>query len=189
LRSLPLQVRKRELRRLIPDQPSALLYADHIEQYGEELFHLACREDLEGMVAKLRNGTYDCQYGTSWIKIKNPGYTQIVGRQELFEKKTAAGKPSTKARIQFCGHVNVNPFCQIEYSSSGKADGMPCGKPAVAECSDCGAAICSDCRSWCCGDSFCEYCYDYHGTHSCVKKPVQNERTQSTAFRSFPKQG
>src|SRR4030081_1391910 len=40
--------------------------------------HLACREDLEGIVAKLRNGTYDCQHGTSWIKTKNPGYTQIV---------------------------------------------------------------------------------------------------------------
>jgi len=39
----------------------------------------------------LRNGTYDYQHGTAWIKIKNPGYTQVVGRQELFEKKKAAG--------------------------------------------------------------------------------------------------
>jgi bifunctional non-homologous end joining protein LigD len=72
LRSLPLHARKQKLKRLIPDQPSALLYVDHIEQHGERLFHLACREDLEGIVAKLRNGTYDCQHGTSWIKIKNP---------------------------------------------------------------------------------------------------------------------
>jgi bifunctional non-homologous end joining protein LigD len=90
LRSLPLHVRKRELKRFIPDQPSALLYVDHIEEHGERLFHLACREDLEGIVAKLRNGAYDCQHATSWIKIKNPGYTQIVGREKLFEKR----KPS-----------------------------------------------------------------------------------------------
>lgn len=70
----------------------------------------------------------------------------------------------------------VNLFCQIEYVSSGSDVGMPCGKPAIAECSDCGAAICSDCRTWCCGQSFCEQCGDYHVTNSCVRKPVQNER-------------
>src|ERR1700730_19444923 len=79
-----------EIQRLIPRQPSALLYVDHIDQHGERLFHLACREDLEGIVAKLGNGTYDCQHGTSWIKIKNAGYTQIVGRQ-VCSAKTLAG--------------------------------------------------------------------------------------------------
>src|ERR1700730_2825185 len=91
LRPLPLHARKQKLKRLVPAQPSALLYVDHIEQHGERLFQLACREDLEGIVAKLRNGTYDCQHATSWIKIKNPGYTQIVGREKLFEKKKTAG--------------------------------------------------------------------------------------------------
>src|ERR1700738_1129879 len=69
LRSMPLQERKRELKCIILDQPSPLLYVDHIDQRGEDLFELACREDLEGIVAKLRNGTYDCQRATSWIKI------------------------------------------------------------------------------------------------------------------------
>src|ERR1700730_3170016 len=87
LRPLPLHARKQKLKRLVPAQPSALLYVDHIEQHGERLFHLACREDLEGIVAKLRNGAYDCQHTTSWIKIKNPAYTQIVGREKLFEKR------------------------------------------------------------------------------------------------------
>jgi bifunctional non-homologous end joining protein LigD len=90
LRSMP-HARKHELKRLIPEQPSAILYVDHVEAQGERLFHVACREDLEGIVAKLRNNTYDCQRATSWIKIKNPAYTQIVGRQELFEKKKPAG--------------------------------------------------------------------------------------------------
>jgi bifunctional non-homologous end joining protein LigD len=65
LRPLPLHARKQKLKRLVPAQPSALLYVDHIEQHGERLFHLACREDLEGIVAKLRNGAYDCKHVTS----------------------------------------------------------------------------------------------------------------------------
>src|ERR1700680_2176051 len=71
----------------------------------------------------------------------------------------------------------MSPFCQIEFVSSDSDVGTPCGNPAVAECADCGAAICSDCRFECCGDSFCGVCYDYHVTHSCVRKPVQNERS------------
>jgi hypothetical protein len=66
--------------------------------------------------------------------------------------------------------------CQIEFVSSDSDVGMLCGKPTVTKCGDCGAAICSDCQLECCGDSFCELCHDYHVTHSCVRKPVQNER-------------
>jgi hypothetical protein len=62
----------------------------------------------------------------------------------------------------------------------------PCGKRTVAECADCGTAICSDCRFECCGDSFCGQCYDYHVTHSCVRKPVQNEGNPLPAFRPMP---
>jgi hypothetical protein len=75
------------------------------------------------------------------------------------------------------------PYCQIEYVSSDSDVGMPCGKPAVAKCGDCGSAICSDCCTECCRDSFCELCYDYHVTHSCVRKPVQNERDLLSTFR------
>lgn len=72
--------------------------------------------------------------------------------------------------------------CQIEYVSCGSSVSIPCGKPPVAQCADCGAAICSDCRTWCCGESFCEACRDCHVTHSCVKKPVRNERSSSPFF-------
>jgi len=66
--------------------------------------------------------------------------------------------------------------CQIEFANDDV--GTPCGKPAVAKCADCGTAICSDCQMECCGNSFCELCYDYHLTNSCLRKPVQNERQQ-----------
>jgi hypothetical protein len=80
--------------------------------------------------------------------------------------------------------------CQVEYGQSERTDTFPCGKPAVAKCADCGISICSDCREECCGDWFCGQCYDYHATHSCVKKPVQNEANGFQAlFRPLPKQG
>src|SRR4029077_11387552 len=53
---------------------------------------------------------------------------------------------------------------------------LPFAKRAVAECADCGKAICDGCRMECCGDSYCGQCYDYHETHTCVRKHVQSER-------------
>jgi hypothetical protein len=74
-----------------------------------------------------------------------------------------------------------------------RTDTVPCGKPAVAECADCGISICSNCRVECCSDSFCGYCYDYHVTHSCLRKPVQNERNPlsniTVAHPGWPKTG
>lgn len=85
LRERPLIERKRMLRSIVPEQSSSLLYADHIEQNGVELFRLACDRDLEGVVAKWRYGSY----GQSWFKIRNPNYSQYEGRHELFEKRSA----------------------------------------------------------------------------------------------------
>jgi ATP-dependent DNA ligase len=47
---------------------------------------LAREQDLEGIVAKAKDGAY----GEKWFKIRNPGYSQYEGRRELFEKKQAA---------------------------------------------------------------------------------------------------
>ena len=93
LRALPLVTRKRQLKRIVPSAPSALLYVDHIEERGEELFQLACREDLEGIVAKWKNGLYDAERVSSWVKIKNPGYSQMLGRQELFDRRNSRAGP------------------------------------------------------------------------------------------------
>jgi bifunctional non-homologous end joining protein LigD len=88
LRSRPLIERKELLRGLIPEQPSVLLYASHIERTGKEFFLVACEQDLEGIVAKLRYGSY----GEHWYKIRNPNYSQYRGRRELFEKGMAAAR-------------------------------------------------------------------------------------------------
>jgi ATP-dependent DNA ligase len=65
-----------------------LLYVDAIAERGTDLFRLACRRDLEGIVAKWSRGAYQTdERRTSWLMIKNPNYTQMNGRRELFEAR------------------------------------------------------------------------------------------------------
>ena len=70
-------------------------YVDYIDTNGERLFELACERDLEGIVAKHRHSRYIVEDGNpTWMKIRNPRYSQMVGRDELFERRyEAEGAP------------------------------------------------------------------------------------------------
>lgn len=72
--------------RIVPDQPAPVLYARHIERQGLDFFRLACEQDLEGVVAKLKHGGY----GEGWFKIRNTRYSQYEGRRQLFERRARA---------------------------------------------------------------------------------------------------
>ena len=70
------------------------------------LFELGCERDLEGIVAKWANGTYQSDGRiTSWAKCKNPNYSQADSRHELFAAKHPAAwrtrgvKPATPALV------------------------------------------------------------------------------------------
>ena len=79
-----------ELRRIIGrfSRTSRLQYADHVEETGTELFRHVCKLDLEGIVAKPKHSPYEReQTRSSWCKIKNASYSQMVGRHELFERE------------------------------------------------------------------------------------------------------
>ena len=86
LRELPLLEGKRILRGIVPAD-SRLLYSGHIEGKGSDLFREVCRRDLEGIVAKWKGGAYLSGDVTSWIKIKNPAYSQMADRWERFRRK------------------------------------------------------------------------------------------------------
>src|SRR5215472_7103998 len=88
LRRLPLFERKLILRYVVPMQPAPVLYADHFDEHGIDLFRAVCDRDLEGIVAKRKDGLYKPEE-TSWVKIKNPRYSQMEGRRELFERKAS----------------------------------------------------------------------------------------------------
>jgi bifunctional non-homologous end joining protein LigD len=86
LRNLPLVERKNRLRGLMPVGSERLLYCDHIDEDGHELFRLACEHDLEGIVAKRKFGPYSSEK-SDWLKIRNSQYSQSINREELFERE------------------------------------------------------------------------------------------------------
>ena len=95
LRQLPLIERKRALRKVVQNSSPFLMLVDHVAAEGERLFQLACERELEGIVAKHRLSRYVVEDGNpNWVKIKNRGYSQVIGRDELFERRhEAAGAP------------------------------------------------------------------------------------------------
>lgn len=87
VRSLSLSERKNELRRVLKSRPLRSLCCSHIDAVGQALYEAACRHDLEGIVAKLRNGTYiSGRENTTWFKIRNRSYSQWDGRNEMFNR-------------------------------------------------------------------------------------------------------
>lgn len=89
LSALPLVERKRILLSVMPTVGGRLLYLDHVEARGLDLYRAACESDLEGIVGKWSRGSYQTDGRcTSWVKVKNPAYSQIVDRHALFERRT-----------------------------------------------------------------------------------------------------
>jgi ATP-dependent DNA ligase len=87
LRKTPLMERKRVLRKIVP-VCSTILYADHIGGAGREFYRAICDMDLEGIVAKWKDGLYTPEATTS-VKIKNLNYSQGEGRRDLFQRRVA----------------------------------------------------------------------------------------------------
>jgi bifunctional non-homologous end joining protein LigD len=92
LRNLPLVERKLRLRQLIrTSRNRSLLYASHMERHGIRLFQAICEQDCEGIVGKYKRGTYRDK-PASWVKILNPSYSQMRGRDEMFERFRERGE-------------------------------------------------------------------------------------------------
>jgi ATP-dependent DNA ligase len=66
-----------------------ITYADHIEGSGKALFKKASELDLEGIVAKDGRAPYE-PHRSTWFKIRNRNYSQLAGREELFERERHA---------------------------------------------------------------------------------------------------
>ena len=72
LRGLPLIERKARLRALVPRESPDLLHVDAVPEKGQELFQAACERDLEGVVGKWAQGTYQSDgRATSWVKVRH----------------------------------------------------------------------------------------------------------------------
>jgi bifunctional non-homologous end joining protein LigD len=90
LRSLPLVERKRLLATIMPRVESHMQFVDAIDERGEDFLRVVCEHDLEGVVAKPKYGPYYADgLRTNWLKIKNSTYSQLAGREDLFEARGA----------------------------------------------------------------------------------------------------
>ena len=70
----------------MPRIESRLQFVDAVQGRGEDFYRVVCEHDLEGIVAKATQGPYFSDgLRTNWLKIKNPSYSQMEGRFELFE--------------------------------------------------------------------------------------------------------
>ena len=86
-RQEPLLVRKSVQSQVVPSGSNGILEAQYVLRNGFDFFHEICRRNLEGMVAKWTPGLYDVDGPRPWVKVKNPGYTQAVGRAEQFRRR------------------------------------------------------------------------------------------------------
>ena len=88
LKSRPLLERKSRLKPVLPARSADVLYVDHVERTGTQLFQAAVDLDVEGIVAKKADSPYALGAGRPpWVKIKNRTYSQNAGRHELFERR------------------------------------------------------------------------------------------------------
>jgi bifunctional non-homologous end joining protein LigD len=103
LRPLPLLERKRRLRRIMPRIDTRLVYLDHLSGRGVDLFEAVRGKDLEGVVAKWKRGRYHSDgCTTSWLKVRNPDYSQMDGRHEVFAPRRSTWGRSRSARPVLC---------------------------------------------------------------------------------------
>ena len=91
LRSTPLEERKALLERLIEDD-TLVLYSKHVVGQGKELFEVARKKQLEGIIGKRRDSTYQERRSRDWVKIKTSfeqefvvgGWTEPKGSRKGF---------------------------------------------------------------------------------------------------------
>jgi hypothetical protein len=189
LRSERLTDRKHELRRLLSKVPeSRMQYVEHIEQHGKALFDKVCKMDLEGMVAKYSHGPYITEaQQTTWFKIKNRNYSQMEGREKLFERERhQEPAPGWHGCDLACAEIGAR-ICRLKINLGIAQLSTQPGriKACLAESLLSPGALTAD-RQYariaslnCGSQSFCVQSYDYHSTHRCSRKPVEgDQRTQ-----------
>ena len=67
LRKMPLIERKALLKKLV--DKTDIQFSESFEVDGREMFRHACKNGLEGVVSKVRNGTYPTGRSNDWVKV------------------------------------------------------------------------------------------------------------------------
>lgn len=85
LRVLPLSERRKLLRKVIPKKSERIKEVVTIPTNGIGMFTFIKDNDLEGMIAKRLRDPY--RKRIKWYKIKNPDYSQLVGRGPFLHRR------------------------------------------------------------------------------------------------------
>ncbi len=113
LRQASLIERKRLLRALL-EPGGSFRYADHVEEKGRELFELARKQGLEGIIAKHARSPYKSGRTNSWLKLKVVndldavvgGWTAPRGSREFFGA-LLVGLYDDQGRLRLVGGVGT----------------------------------------------------------------------------------
>ncbi|MEW5918039.1 MAG: hypothetical protein AB1762_16670 [Gemmatimonadota bacterium] len=76
--------------RIVPSPATSALALQPIIETGAKLYEVVCAADLEGIVAKRLDAPYRLVEPSPWRKIKNPAYSQGVGRWKHFDRQKPA---------------------------------------------------------------------------------------------------
>jgi bifunctional non-homologous end joining protein LigD len=115
LRGTPLFERKELLRALLDPSPSdRLLFSDHVQGHGREVFERACQMRAEGLVSKSRTSSYEPRRTRNWLKTKCAkrqefvlvGYTDPEGSRIGFGS-LILGVHDDEGRLLFSGQVGT----------------------------------------------------------------------------------
>jgi bifunctional non-homologous end joining protein LigD len=112
LRGAPLLERKAALARLLDGHSGTLALSEHFEGGGATILEHACRLGLEGIVSKLKTGTYRSGRTKSWIKAKciEGHELAIVGYVPSTTQRRAIGSlvvaaAERKGSLRYAGRV------------------------------------------------------------------------------------
>jgi bifunctional non-homologous end joining protein LigD len=112
LTGAPLLERKAALARLLAGHNGTLTYSEHFEGRGATVYEHACRLGLEGIVSKLKTGTYRSGRTRSWAKTKcsEAHELAVIGylpsttqRRAIGSLVLAAAEP--KGNLRYAGRV------------------------------------------------------------------------------------
>ena len=142
----PLEERKAILERLIAN-PAKVLYSKHVLERGCALFGQAQRQQLEGIIGKKRDSTYQERRSRDWVKIKAQlmqecvvgGYTEPRGSRKGFGSLLLG--LYDKGKLEYAGHVGTGfdernladiykKLCSLEVKRSPFAGEVQSNTPA-----------------------------------------------------------
>lgn len=114
LSRVPLIERKALLQRLLAHAPSHLGFSSHTVGHGDDVFAMAMKQKLEGIIAKRVDGGYHGGRGDDWQKIKRlesdefavVGYTAAKGSRLAFGSLLLA-RPNKDGSWTYVGRVGT----------------------------------------------------------------------------------